>query len=123
MDAKPWQIGVIAIGLLGGLGLVGWQLFGGERIHTPDELVLMDVITGDRFVADVSGRRGVILPARNPDTQEYTLLPIQQDEQGVWRVRRLDQVGPIPPDRMKAVESPESGIAKPSDAKPRPLKN
>ncbi|MCL4220083.1 MAG: hypothetical protein KJZ65_01810 [Phycisphaerales bacterium] len=124
MDAKPWQIGVVVVGLLGGLALLGWQLFGGKEIRRPDEILLMDVITGDRFVADVSGHKAVILPERNPDTQQYTLLPLSQDKDGTWRVRRLDQLPPdLKPEQMEAIESLDAGLAKPSSAKPRPLKN
>lgn len=124
MEAKPWQIGVIAVGLLGGLGLAGWQLFGSEEIRRPDEILLMDVITGDRFFADVSGRKAIILPERNPDTQQYTLLPLSQDKDGTWRIRRLDQLPPdIKPEQMEAIQSLEGGLARPSSAKPRALRN
>lgn len=122
MNAKPWQIAVIVIGLLGGSVLFAWNMFGGERIHTKDEVLLMDVISGDRFIADVSGRRGVLIPARNPDTRRFTLLPLVRDDNGQWRVDRLDQLSPeIKPEDMKAVEDPVAGVARPSDAPPRRL--
>ncbi|RMH13962.1 MAG: hypothetical protein D6695_02530 [Planctomycetota bacterium] len=122
-EVKPWQLAVVIIGLLGGLGLLAWNLFGGEKIDTPDELVLMDVITGDRFIADVSGRKGVILPAKNPDTQQYTLLPIAKGEDGTWRVHHLDQIVSLKPEELKAIEDLQTGVARPSEAPPRRLKN
>ena len=122
MDAKPWQIAVIVVGLLGGCALLGWNLFGGKSIGTQDEVLLMDVITGDRFIADTSGRRGVLIPARNPDTQKFTLLPIVKDEKGQWRVDRLDQLPhEITPEQMSAVADASAGLARPSSASPRQL--
>ncbi len=120
---KPWQLAVIVLGLLGGTGLLVWNATGEKRLRKVDELVLMDVVTGDRFVADVRGRRAVILPAKHPETMEYTLLPIAQDDDGKWRIHRLRDIGNIPLERLTAVEDFESGLARPSSAKPKPLRN
>ncbi|KAA0214543.1 MAG: hypothetical protein DYG94_10440 [Leptolyngbya sp. PLA3] len=119
MDAKPWQIGVITVGLLGGLGLVGWQLFGGDHVGTLDEVMLMDVSTGDRYVADVSGRKSVFIPEKNPETGEYTLLPIHRGEDGKWRINHLELIKQFPPGQIQAIEDADSGIVKPSGSKPK----
>jgi hypothetical protein len=120
---KPWQMAVIVIGLLGGTGLLAWNVMGGEKVKQIDELVLMDVVTGDRFVADVRGRKGVILPAKHPETQEYTLLPIAKGEDGQWRVQHLREVSFLPRERLTAIADLESGIATPSTSSVRPLGN
>jgi len=119
---KPWQLAVIIIGLVGGLGLLGWQIFGGEKLHTGNEIVLMDVMTGDRFVADVSGSKTVILPEKHPETGAYTLLPITEDDAGRWYVKRLNEVSTLPQDQLKGVADFQSGLAAPSDAPPRKFK-
>jgi len=119
---KPWQLVVIAVGLLGGLGLLGWQLFGGKAINPPDSLMLIDVTTGQRFIADIGGKKTVILPEKNPETGEYTLLPISKGDEGKWYVKRLNEVSSIPPENLKGVANMETGLAAPSDASPIRLK-
>lgn len=118
---KPWQLAVIIIGLVGGLALAGWQLFGGRKLHTPDTLVLMDVSTGQRYIADVTGHKSIFIPEKNPDTQEYTLLPIVKGEDGKWRTRHIEIVQSYPPEQRQAFENASQGIASPTDAKPKRL--
>ena len=83
---KPWQIAIIIIGLVGGLGLLGWNIFGGERIHKADSVVMVDVNTGELFEFSVKGRKGVMVPAKHPETGERTLLPVVKSEDGKWVV-------------------------------------
>lgn len=119
---KPWQLAVIIIGLVGGLGLLGWQIFGGEKIHTPSSIMLMDVVTGDRFVADVTGRRSIFLPEKNPDTGKYTLVTISKTDDGSWIAKGAETITEISRDQFNAIASVENPVATPSDAKPKPLR-
>lgn len=119
---KPWQLAVIVIGLVCGLGLVGWQIFGGEKIHTPDRLMLMDVTTGQRYIADVSGHRAIFIPEKNPETSEYTLLPIVKGDDGKWRTRHLEVVKSYAPEALQAFDDIAQGIVSPSSAAPKRLK-
>lgn len=119
MDAKPWQIAVVVIGLLGACVLFAWNVFGGRDIRRPDEILLMDVVTGDRYLADVSGKKSVFIPEKHPDTGEYTLIPIDKDESGVWHIRYLELLKEFPPEKLGAVEDVATGVAKPSSASPK----
>ncbi len=86
-EIKPWQavLFVVAI-LVVGAGVV-WMLLGGDNIRTPDRIYMIDVGTGELYYADVSGRRGIAIPALHPETRERTLVPIIEDEEGAWRVK------------------------------------
>ncbi|MEQ8769689.1 MAG: hypothetical protein RIB60_04175 [Phycisphaerales bacterium] len=86
-EVKPWQavLFVLAILVVGG-GIV-WMVVGGSKIRTPDRIYMIDIGTGDLYYADVSGRRGIAIPALHPETRERTLIPITQDDEGSWRVR------------------------------------
>ncbi len=119
---KPWQLAIIVIGLVGGIGLVGWNLLSQRSLNTPDQLILMDVTTGQRYIADVSGRKAIFIPEKNPETLEYTLLPIVKGDDGKWRTRYVDIVRSYPPEVAKAFEDVDQGIVRPSEAKPKPLK-
>lgn len=80
-SARPWQIILFILALLvlsGGLFL---SCRGG--VHLADSILMVDVKTGDRFRFDTSGKRGVTIPAKNPDTGDRTLLPIRQVD-GIW---------------------------------------
>jgi len=83
---KPWQLAIIIIGLVGGIGLVGWNLFGGEKIQQADSVVMVDVNSGELFQFSVKGSKSVLIPARHPDTGERTLLPVDKGEDGGWVV-------------------------------------
>lgn len=80
-SVRPWHyilFGAALIALVLGLWL---SMRGG--VHLADELIMVDVKTGDRFRFDVSGNRGVTVPAKHPDTGQRTLLPVVQTD-GRW---------------------------------------
>jgi hypothetical protein len=83
---KPWQLAIIIIGLVGGIGLVGWNLFSGQRIQQADSVVMVDVNTGALFEFSVKGSKSVLIPAKNPETGERTLLPVDKAEGGGWMI-------------------------------------
>lgn len=82
-SARPWQIILFVLALLvlsGGLFL---SCRGG--VHLADSILMVDVKTGDRFRFDTSGRKGVGVPAKHPDTGIRTLLPIIERD-GNWLI-------------------------------------
>lgn len=76
--AKPWQIAVVIIGLLGGTGLLAWNFLGSSSKKTADSMSFIDVVDGTLFKADLRAKKGMIVPAKNPDTGEYTLVPVEK---------------------------------------------
>ncbi|MEL6330504.1 MAG: hypothetical protein AAFR38_12675 [Planctomycetota bacterium] len=78
---RPANIAKVAFAVVALGAGVTFVLVRGERpITQPDEILLIDLTSGDRFRADVSGSRAIILPAKNPETGEYTLVPISRDD-------------------------------------------
>lgn len=121
MDAKPWQIGVIAVGLLGGLGLVGWQLFGGSKVVTVDSMTLVDVNDGSTYIADLGGRKAVTVPARNPDTGEYTLVPVIKEGDS-WVVPEYYRAVLKQFEKTDFISDPSTGVMKPTATSPKQYK-
>jgi len=85
MQAKPVQIAVIAIGLIVGLAGLFLAFSGNSGPNLADKMILVDVTTGDTFAVSLKGR-SVMLPSKNPETQQRTLFPIEQDESNAWRI-------------------------------------
>lgn len=121
MDAKPWQIGVIVVGLLGGCGLLAWNLFGGSKIETIDSLTLVDVMDGSTFVVDLGGRRAVTVPARNPDTGEYTLVPVIKEGES-WVVPEYYRPVLKQFEKTEFIADTSTGVMKPAASSPKQYK-
>ena len=79
---KPWQhVRVIDAFLVLGVSL--WiSIFSGGRVDIGDRVYLVDVETGTLYYADTGGRRGVVIPAKHPDSGRRTLVPVQVLEDG-----------------------------------------
>jgi hypothetical protein len=87
--AKPWQIVVIVAAIVMVIGSAVYMFSGRQTVNTANELMLVDVGSGDLFIASLR-KRGIALPAAHPDTQQPTLVPVSQDEEGRWVVSRRD---------------------------------
>jgi hypothetical protein len=122
VQLKPWQIAVIAIGLIGLVGGIAFTMFSGPRIHTPDSITMLDVQTGDRFVFDTSGRRAVIVPSKHPDTGERTLLPLYEED-GRWFVSRIEVFEDRESSELAAVRDRQTGEVVPSARSPQRVRN
>lgn len=84
--AKPWQIGLIVIGLLAGGAGVVFAISSMGPVETKSEVYVVDVMTGDLFAANTVGKT-VLIPMTHPDTGENTLYPVVEDEEtGDWRI-------------------------------------
>ncbi len=89
MNAKPWQIALIVIGLVVGVGSGAWFVFGGDEVRLERRYFLIDVESGDIFEVDSTKYR-LVLPAIHPDTGRTTLVGVSQDESGGWYVSPRD---------------------------------
>ncbi len=121
MKVKPWQIGVIVIGLLGGVGLIVWWIATAGPVRLAHSYTLIDVTTGEIYEVD-STRYHLILPARRPDTGKIALVGVSKDEEGNWFVSPRDRgsIKELDPDvEVKAVDAQtgevliKSGAVKP----------
>lgn len=89
MKVKPWQIAVIVVGLLVGLGSVLFQVFSSDAPDLPDSMLLIDVESGQLYRAKLD-ERGIILPAKRPDNGPIALLRVRQGDEGVYYVPGRD---------------------------------
>lgn len=84
MKVKPWQMAVIVIGLVVGVGSVIWQFMGDDGPDLSYRLTLVDVETGDIFEISDYRRITAVLPAARPGSDARALVPIEKDKAGDW---------------------------------------
>lgn len=85
-DAKPWQIILIVVGILGaGVSLWWFGLRGSDADRLmANSIVMVDVESGQLYEFQLKGRRGVMIPERHPESGKIALLPVEQDSSGNW---------------------------------------
>ena len=89
-QVKPWQV-VLIVAAVVAMGVSLWySLSDSGSVKLADELMLVDVTTGDLFAAKVSGGKAVVTPAKNPETGKVALLWTHKNEKGVWTVSARD---------------------------------
>lgn len=82
MNAKPWQIGVIVVGLLVATGLTVWNLMGSDDA-LPSTYLVIDVESGQIYRVN-KDRYRLSLPAPHPQTKKRSLIGVQKDDQGYF---------------------------------------
>ena len=117
---KPWHFVLFAAAFLG-IVYTTYQTIFGDRVELTSKIVLVDVTTGDLFEAKVGGRVGAVLPEKNPDTGQFTLLPASKDQAGVWTISQRYLGSLSPSIKPTAVVSASSGEVKVSSASPKSL--
>lgn len=89
MQAKPWQIALIVIGLLVGVGSAAWFVLGGDRVTLANSILMVDVDTGDVFEVNLDRTR-ISNPALHPETGKLQLVRLDKDEDGTLFVNGRD---------------------------------
>lgn len=82
--AKPWQIAVIIVGLLGAMVVAFMSTMGGEEQQFADSMTVADVQTGELFTVEF-GKKAIVLPMTRKGQTTATLYPVYQKE-GKWVV-------------------------------------
>ncbi|MFG0326616.1 MAG: hypothetical protein ACF8SC_05020 [Phycisphaerales bacterium JB037] len=131
MDSvKPWQIGVLALAVIVLGASLYWSFKGDGNPDFATKLSYADVKTGDRYEISIAGKGFGMAPQLNPDTAEYTLMPIEEDENGNWVIKdryfaNLVQAMRPGPDNPNPIEAPavdmSTRIVKLSDAPVRTI--
>lgn len=110
-SVRPWQIAVmvlavIAVGIASYFSLTGE---GGPPSQATD-VNLVDISTGELFVARYPERRPVSFPAVNPGSQQPTLYPAKfKDNKWVINTRFLPQVRKDKALKPDLFANPQSG--------------
>ncbi|MBY0313805.1 MAG: hypothetical protein K2W85_17205 [Phycisphaerales bacterium] len=110
MGAKPWQIGVIAAGLLIGGGMVVRQVFFSGEVPVNTKFTLLDPMTGQLYTVDWNNQR-FSLPARDPETDDRRLVRAFKED-GKWKVveRDLSVFENLPPEKNTIVDVETGGL-------------
>lgn len=121
MNAKPWQIALIVIGLAVGIGSGLWFAFAGDAVSLERRYFLIDVETGDIYEVDSSKYR-LVLPAMHPETGRVCLVGVHKDENGTWEVppRDLSSIGQLEKGvQVKAVDPKTGELVNPASTPKR----
>ncbi len=84
-EIKPWQI-ILIIAAVVVLAFSGWRMMTSGSIDQPDGHMTVDVMTGQLYLVRKGKAKGVMYPAKHPDTGERTLYPVNQDDSGEWKL-------------------------------------
>lgn len=78
---KAWQGIVVGLALLMLAGSLYFTFGRGEgEVKLANSVTMVDVTTGDLFEYSVSGRRGVMVPEKHPDSGKLVLFPVEREE-------------------------------------------
>lgn len=120
--AKPWQIGLVVLGLIVLAGSVVYQCtIGSDAVNPSSRIQLIDVETGELIDAAMpSNGTAVMFPATNPATSKATLFPAYQKD-GKWFTegRYIPQMKGIVKGPIKWIADPQSGELAPANAEPK----
>jgi hypothetical protein len=119
--AKPWQIAVVALGLIGGIGGIVYSVRSNPGLDLAKSILYVDAQTGELYEIDIPSKGSLGIPEKNPSTGKDTLLPVFQDDSGSWRVSEryksaLSDMG-LKPDEL-AVD-PKTGLVKVKEGNPK----
>ncbi|MGJ8635461.1 MAG: hypothetical protein ACSHX5_01260 [Phycisphaerales bacterium] len=85
-DIKPWHIVVIIAAVIV-LAFSAWRMMGSDITKGPDGHLTVDVVTGQLYMVQKGKAKGIIYPAKNPETGERTLFPVEHEEgSDVWKI-------------------------------------
>lgn len=104
---KPWQIAVFVVAF-GAIAFGAYSILTANKVKIRDEILFVDVQTGELF--DYKIRKSAVIPAKNPDTGNASLLPVDEEADGTLRIRErylnvLDII-PVAPDAV----DPQTGV-------------
>ncbi|MFK7759999.1 MAG: hypothetical protein AB8C13_08635 [Phycisphaerales bacterium] len=117
-DIKPWQI-ILIIAAVVVLAFSGMRMLGGGKIDQPTGHMTVDVMTGQLYLVQKGKAKGIMYPAKHPDTGERTLYPvIKDDTTGEWKLNPRTAAG-ISDDMIEDSKVLEStSLIKIDEAKP-----
>jgi hypothetical protein len=78
--SRRGQVVVVGLGTLG--AVIGW-LIGRPSADIPNRFRFVCVASGETF--DLTVEEAAMIPARHPETGQYTLILCTRGEDGAWR--------------------------------------
>ena len=106
-------LAIVAVLVL--VGGVYVSFFNSGSPKPPESMTLIDFNTGELFSAKL-GSRSYVIPMKNPNSGERTLLPVVQEDNGDWVVTsRFRELLPEQSPNNNAVRNASSGVVEPID--------
>jgi len=69
------------------LAFTGWRMLNSNSIDSPNGHMTVDVITGQLYLVQKGKAKGIMYPAKHPDTGDRTLYPVNEiDDSGKWEL-------------------------------------
>jgi hypothetical protein len=81
---RPWHMALGATTLVAVVASARSMSAGRATPRLLDEIVMVDVATGDILSFPIDGGHAVSIPAVNPETQRRNLVPVHLDDRGAW---------------------------------------
>ena len=126
MKPKPWQIVIIALGLVVGVGSIVYAVISGSWLPVSSVTHCVDIETGDciGLAARSSCRLGI------PESGKICLVRVTKDDDGQWIVKRRDlqsmanlpaevKNAAVDPETRRAADAPEGRDQVPYEVNPR----
>lgn len=121
MHAKPWQIAVVALGLIGGVAGIVYAVRSNPGLDLAKSILYVDAQTGELFDIEIPSKGSLGVPEKNPTTGKDTLLPVFKDDSGTWRVseRYRGSVGGMGVKPEELALDAKTGVVKVKEGNPR----
>lgn len=85
-DIKPWHIVVIVAAVIV-LAFSAWRVMGSDIAKGPEGFMTVDIYSGQLYLVQKGKAKGIMFPAKNPETDERTLYPVEQtDPDSDWQL-------------------------------------
>ena len=120
-NAKPWQIVVLVVAVVAVATSAYFSFSGGETVKFADEVLMVDVNTGDVFAFPVGRRQVVIPPETNPESGTKSLLRVHKTDTGKWLLdsREVAALLPTIQGGHEAVVDRKTGEVRVKNEKPK----
>ena len=90
MKVKGWQLAVITLGLLVGIGSLVYSMLRSDTVEIKHVIHVVDVETGELYRINTE-KYPTMLPARHPTNGKFCLIRVRKDDKsGQWTVGGRD---------------------------------
>ena len=110
MKKDTWKFALLGVGVIALITSVVLT-FGGNGLEQRNSLTYVDVTDGQLYEVPLRGR-SLMIPMQNPETEAWSLLPVEQREDDTWYVppryipNSTENLGF---DRMSAIQDVDTG--------------
>lgn len=122
-QVKPWQVVLIVAAIVAVACSAYFTLGGGSPVKLADEVLLVDITSGQLWAFPTGGHRAIVTPAKSPDTGKTALFRVSKNEAGAWTVSNRDLSAlPMVEGEPKALMDRKTGQIKVIDETPKRMK-